>query len=61
MFFFHAALSGYRKVLFVLKDFSQKRNETLGGYSIRRNHHLTSKDVEVWEYDEKSGTAKKIK
>jgi hypothetical protein len=61
MFFFHAASLGYRKILFVLRDFSQKRNETLGEYYIRTNHHLIPKDVEVWEYDEKLGTAKKIR
>jgi len=61
MFFFHAASLGYRKILFVLRDFSQKRNETLGEYYIRTNHHLIPKDVEIWEYDEKLETAKKIK
>jgi hypothetical protein len=61
MFFFHAAPSGYRKILFVLRDFSQKRNETLGEYYIRTNLHLIPNDVEVWEYDEKQRTAKKIK
>jgi len=61
MFFFHAASLGYRKILFVLRDFSQKRNETLGEYYIRTNHHFIPKDVEIWEYDEKLGTAKKIK
>ena len=34
MFFFHAAPLGYRKILFVLRDFSQKRNETLAEYHI---------------------------
>ena len=61
MFFFHASPSGYRKILFVLRDFSQKRNETLGEYYIRTNPHLILNDVEVWEYGEKQGTGKKIK
>lgn len=61
MFFFHAAPSGYRKILFVLRDFSQKRNEALGEYYIRINPHLIPNDVEVWEYDEKQRTAKKIR
>ncbi len=61
MFFFHAASLGYRKILFVLRDFSQKRIETLGEYYIRTNHHLIPKDVDIWEYDEKLETAKKIK
>ncbi len=60
MLFFHAAPLGYRKILFVLRDFSQKRNETLGEYYIRTNHHLIPKDVEVWECNEKLETAKKI-
>jgi hypothetical protein len=61
MFFFHAAPSGYRKILFVLRDFNEKRNETLGEYYVRTNPHLIPNDVEMWEYDEKQGTAKKIK
>ena len=61
MFFFYAAPTGYRKILFVLKDFSQTRNETLGDYYIRTNLHLIPNDVEVWEYDEERGAAKKIK
>jgi hypothetical protein len=60
MFFFHAAPLGYRKILFVLRDFSKKRNETLGAYYIRTNHHLIPKGVEVWEYDDKLETAKQI-
>jgi hypothetical protein len=61
MFFFHAAPSDYRKILFVLKDFSQKRNETLAEYYIRTNPHLIPIDVEVWEYNEQQDTAKRIK
>jgi hypothetical protein len=52
---------GDKQKKFVLRDFSEKRNETLGEYYIRTNHHLIPKDVEVWEYDDKLGTAKKIK
>ena len=61
MFFFHAAPSSYRKILFVLRDISQKRNETLGDYYIRTNSHLIPKDVEVWEFNEKQGTATKLR
>lgn len=60
MFFFHAAPFCYQKIFFVLRDFNQKRNEALGEYFIRTNPHLIPKDVEVWEYDEIQGTAKKI-
>lgn len=61
MFFFHAAPSGFRKIFFVLRDFSKKRNETLGRYYIRMNSHLIPEDVEVWEFDETERTAERIK
>lgn len=61
MFFFHAAPPGYRKILFVLQDYSKKRNETLGEYYIRTYSHLIPSDVEVWECDEVQCRAKKIK
>ncbi|MCG7333698.1 hypothetical protein MHZ95_00235 [Sporosarcina sp. ACRSM] len=52
MNYFHLAPEGYRKILFVLRDFSVKRNETLGEYYIRTYGHLIPKDVEIMEYDE---------
>jgi hypothetical protein len=61
MFFFYAAPADYRKILFVLRDFSQTRAETLGQYYIRTNPHLIPKDVEIWEFDERNGTAERIK
>ncbi len=51
MFFFHAAPSEYRKILFVLRDISSKRKETLAEYYVRTNPHLIPDKVEVWEYD----------
>jgi hypothetical protein len=51
MYFFCAAPTGYRKILFVLRDFSQKKKETLAAYYIRTNSHLIPADVEIWEYD----------
>ena len=61
MFFYHAAPPGYRKILFVLRDFNRKRNETLGQYYIRTNPHLIPADVEIWEFDDSQGTAEKLK
>jgi len=61
MFFFCAAPVDYRKILFVLRDFSHARAETLGQYYIRTNPHLIPKDVEIWEFDERNGTAERIK
>jgi len=61
MFFFYASPSGYRKLLVVLRDFSARRNETLGEYYVRSYSHLIPADVEVWEYDEDKKKGKKIK
>lgn len=60
MFFFYAAPRGYRKILFVVRDYSEKRKETLGQYYVRTNAHLIPKDVEVWEYDEKRNNAERV-
>ena len=51
MFYFLLAPEGFRKVLFVLRDFSERRNETLAEYYIRTYAHLIPDDVEVLEYD----------
>ena len=61
MFFFHVAPADFRKILFVVRDFSRKRNETLGQYYIRTNPHLIPKDVEVWEYDQSQRMATRIR
>ena len=53
MFYFVAAQGDYRKIMFVLRDYSSKRGETLAEYYIRRYRHLIPNDVEIWEYDEK--------
>lgn len=60
MLYFLAMSRGWRKILFVLRDYNKRKNETLGHYYVRTNFHLIPRDVEVWEYDDKSGTAKRI-
>lgn len=55
MYYFYLAPSRFRKVLFVLRDFSRKRQETLAGYYVRNYAHLIPRDVEIMEYEEKSG------
>jgi len=57
MYYFHAAPRTYRKILFVLRDLSKKRNKTLADYFIQASPHLIPADVEIWEYDERRGTA----
>lgn len=52
MYYFHLAPPKYRKIFFILRDYSNKRNETLGEYYIRTYGHLIPSDVEIMEYDE---------
>lgn len=60
MFFFNTVPPSYRKILVVLKDFSSKKNETLGEYYIRTYSHLIPMGVEIWEYNEASNEAKQL-
>ena len=55
MYYFHLAPPEFRKVLFVLRDLSNKRNESLATYYVRNYGHLIPKGVEILEYDETSG------
>jgi hypothetical protein len=61
MYYFYATPKEYRKIFFVLKDYSLKRKETLADYFIRTNSHLIPKDVEFWEFDDKTNHALRIK
>ena len=60
MFYFHIAPRDYRKIMFVLRDFSSRRGESLAGYYLRTHGHLIPHDVEFWEYDEENGSAKRL-
>lgn len=60
MYYFHVTQPDYRKIMFVLKDMSNKRNETLAEYYIRTYRHLIPDDVEIWEYDETPGYAERL-
>jgi len=61
MFFFYVAPSGYRKIFFVLKDYSPKKYETLAEFYIRTKSHLIPAGVEIWEFDETQKTANRLK
>ena len=52
MYYFLVAPEGYRKILLVLRDVSEKRRETLADYYVRTYGHLVPEDVEIWEVDE---------
>jgi len=60
MYYFFSSPQGYRKIFFILRDFSNKRKETLAEYYIRTYNHLIPEDVEFWEYDPGKGKALKI-
>ena len=57
MYYFHAAPIGYRKILFVLRDLRRGTGESLARYYLRTYSHLVPSGVEIWEYDEQTGTA----
>ena len=57
MYYFHLAPPEYRKILFVLRDYSDKRGETLAQYYIRNRGHLIPADVEILEFNGADDTA----
>lgn len=61
MYFLHPAPSEYRKIFFVFKDYSLKRQETLAEYYMRTKSHLIPRDVEIWEFDESKQIAERLK
>ena len=52
MYLFLLAPKRFQKVLFVRRDFSERRSESLAEYYVRNYGHLIPDDVEIWEYDE---------
>lgn len=61
MYYFLITPSNYRKIFMVLRDHSAKREETLCEYYVRLKPHLIPDDVEIWEFDEETNTAKRRK
>lgn len=61
MYYFLAAPDDFRKILFVLRDFSDKRGETLAEYYIRTYAHLIPDSVEIWEYDDTTSKAVQLR
>ncbi|WP_211355860.1 hypothetical protein [Colwellia echini] len=60
MYYFLASPKSYRKIMFVLRDFSEKRSETLAEYYLRTYAHLVPEGVEFWEYDSLKSTAVQV-
>jgi hypothetical protein len=59
MYYFHAAPSGYKKILFVLHDCNDQ-GKSLASYYRDTYRHLVPSDVELWEYDEQEEIATRI-
>jgi hypothetical protein len=57
MYYFSLVPPGYRKALFVLLSRFEPEGETLLQYYVRRFDHLIPAGVEIWEYDQSSGSA----
>ena len=53
--------SSLRKIFFILKDYNEKRKETLGQYYLRTYTHLIPADVEILEYDERTSEVSILK
>ncbi|MHA1546629.1 MAG: hypothetical protein ACTSUY_09435 [Alphaproteobacteria bacterium] len=61
MYYFQLAPSRYRKIMFVLRDFSAQRQVSLAEFYLRNHGHLIPEDVEFWEYDPSSERAMSIR
>jgi hypothetical protein len=51
MYYFYCCPVEYRKIMFILKDYSVKRKQTLAEYYVRTYSHLIPENVELLEYD----------
>ena len=60
MYYFYAAPKEHQKIMFVLRDYSEKRSKTLAEYYLNKYRHLVTSDVEFWEYDEAHENAVKL-
>jgi hypothetical protein len=60
MYYFHLAPQEYKKILFVLNDIHQKKNESLLSYYKKTYAHLIPDGVEFIEWDEASGDIVKV-
>lgn len=60
MYYFFLAPEGFRKILFVLRDFDRKRGETLAEYYVRSYPHLIPAGVEILEFDPGHGSVRDV-
>ncbi|MFC4235431.1 hypothetical protein ACFOY8_09340 [Thalassospira xianhensis] len=55
MYFLHLAPKQYRKILFVLRNVSTKREMSLADYYVKTYIHLIPEGVEIWEFNLDTG------
>jgi len=60
MYYFCLAPNHFRKVLFVLRDYSKKRGESLAEYYVRNYGHLIPEGVEIQEFDESAKAVRSV-
>ncbi|MBU1087148.1 MAG: hypothetical protein KKD05_06470 [Candidatus Omnitrophica bacterium] len=60
MYYFSVLPEDYKKVLFVLKDYSEMKKKTLARYYKDTYFHLRPKNVTIIEYDEKNKETKAL-
>lgn len=60
MYYFLLAPEDFRKILFVLEAHNEKRGLTLAQYYVRNYGHLIPQDVEILEFNEKTGLARTV-
>lgn len=58
MYYFFLSPSNFKKIFFILRDYSKKKKETLGAYYLRRYSHLVPLGVKFYEYNEKNNEVK---
>jgi len=60
MYYFALCPLGFRRIFFVLRDFSPSRRMTLAEHYLSRYLHLVPEGVEFWEYDESTQSLRRL-
>jgi len=61
MYYFSLAPTDYRKIMFVLRHYCEKRAMTLAKYYLKNYGHLVPQGIEFWECDETTRNAVRIR
>lgn len=58
MYYFFLSPNSFKKIFFILRDYSEEKKQTLGVYYLKRYNHLVPSDVKFYEYNEKNNKVK---